>query len=278
MPKAVLCTNMYSTENMVMLGLQDKIVAKSIPSSNDDQPLPELADVINSIPQLESSNENAVSCGADMIIGQVSAFKADGKFSWGTYDQLDTEGIKAYTITGTIVQDETVDNIDEDLRNLGKIFKVEDKAEEVIKGMEDRLSAVQKKVGSVPEDQKVKVFVMDSYNGNDIYTTSSGLESNLIELAGGMNVTKGQADSRWFNTSTEAIVSSNPDLIIFNDYRSQTIEEKEEFINSNAALQDVPAVKNQNYLVIPLTSVMQDVRAASACETFAKAFYPDQFK
>ena len=81
MPKAVLCTNMYSTENMVMLGLQDKIVAKSIPSSNDDQPLPELADVINSIPQLESSNENAVSCGADMIIGQVSAFKADGKFS-----------------------------------------------------------------------------------------------------------------------------------------------------------------------------------------------------
>jgi len=176
------------------------------------------------------------------------------------------------------VQDETVDNIYEDLRNLGKIFKVEDKAEEVIKGMEDRRSAVQKKVGSVPEDQKVKVFVMDSYNGNDIYTTSSGLESNLIELAGGMNVTKGQADSRWFNTSTEAIVSSNPDLIIFNDYGSQTIEEKEEFINSNAALQDVPAVKNQNYLVIPLTSVMQDVRAASACETFAKTFYPDQFK
>ena len=278
MPKAVLCTNMYSTENMVMLDLQDKIVAKSIPSSNDDQPLPELADVINSIPQLENSNENAVSCGADMIIGQVSAFKADGKYSWGTYDQLDTEGIKAYTITGTIVQDETVDNIYEDLRNLGKIFKVEDKAEEVIKGMKDRISAVQEKVSSVPKDQKVKVFVMDSYNGNDIYTTSSGLESNLIELAGGINVTRGQADSRWFNTSIEAIVSSNPDLIIFNDYGSQTIEEKEEFINSNAALQDVPAVKNQNYLVIPLTSVMQDVRAAGACEPFAKAFYPDQFK
>lgn len=86
------------------------------------------------------------------------------------------------------------------------------------------------------------------------------------------------ADSRWFTTSVEALMETDPDVIIFNDYGSQTIEEKLDFLNSNPALQDVAAVKSQNYIVIPLVSVMQDIRAASACETFAQAFYPDCFE
>ena len=85
------------------------------------------------------------------------------------------------------------------------------------------------------------------------------------------------ADSRWFTTSVETIVETNPDLIIFNDYGAETIEEKMAFINDNPALADVTAVKNQNFFVIPLVEVMQDVRAAGACEKMAAAFYPDLF-
>ena len=132
-------------------------------------------------------------------------------------------------------------------------------------------------VQDVPEEEKARAFVLDTFNGNEIYTTSSGLESNLIELAGGINVTRGMADARWFNTSVETLVETAPDVIIINDYGSQTVEEKLDFLNSNPALQSVPAVKNQNYLVIPLVAVMQDVRAASACRTFAMQFYPECF-
>ena len=100
----------------------------------------------------------------------------------------------------------------------------------------------------------------------------------LSLLAGGINATRGMADSRWFTTSVEVVVETNPDIIIFNDYGTETIEEKMAFINDNPALSEVPAVKNQNYIVIPLVQVMQDVRAANACETFAKAFWPDRFE
>ena len=86
------------------------------------------------------------------------------------------------------------------------------------------------------------------------------------------------ADSRLFNTSVETIVQTNPDIIIFNDYGQQTIEEKMDFINNNRALADVPAVKNQAYLTVPLVSVMQDVRAASACREYAEFFYPEKFE
>ena len=115
---------------------------------------------------------------------------------------------------------------------------------------------------------------MDSLSGNEIYTTSAGLESNLIELAGGINTTKGMSDSRWFTTSVETLVTANQDVIIFNDYVVEgQVQENMDFITNNAALADVPAVKNQNYVVVPLAYVMHDLSAVVACQDFAEAFY-----
>ena len=275
MPQKVLCCNLYSAENMAMLGLEDYIVAKNVPASDAETPLPELADKFTNIAEVEPSHENAVALDTDLIIGQVSAFKES---KWGSYEMFDNKGINTYTITGTIVGDETIEDVYTDIENLGKIFKVEDKAEALIKELKKEVEDVSKTVGELIEEDKVKVFVMDSFNGNEIYTTSAGLQSNLIELAGGINTTRNMADSRWFNTSVETIVQTNPDIIIFNDYGQQTIEEKMDFINNNRALADVPAVKNQAYLTVPLVSVMQDVRAASACREFAEFFYPEKFE
>lgn len=275
MPEKVLCANLYSAENLAMLGLADRIVAKNVATSPAEVPLEELQEELGDVPELEKSHENAVASGADLVIGQVSAFKDT---AWGTYEQLESKGINCLTISGTIVEDETVENVYQDIENLGKIFKVEDKAAELIESIKGQIADTQEKVKDIAEENKKSVFVLDSFNGNEIYTTSSGLESNLIELAGGINTTRGMADSRWFNTSVETIVQTNPDVIIINDYGKQTVDEKLEFLNSNPALAEVPAVKNQNILVIPLVSVMQDVRAASACRTIAEFLYPECFE
>ena len=209
------------------------------------------------------------------MIGQVSAFKDT---AWGSYEQFETEGINCLTITGTLVEDETINEVYTDIENLGKIFKVEDRAAALIDEIQSQISEIQDAVASIPQEERITAFVLDTFNGNEIYTTSSGLESNLIELAGGINAVRGMSDSRWFNTSIETLVEADPDVIILNDYGTQTIEEKLEFLSENPALQEVTAVKDENYLVIPLVSVMQDVRAADACRTFAEFFYPECFQ
>ena len=274
MPKGVLCLNLYSAENMVMLGLGDYVVGKNIHTNPAEVPLEELAAAFENIPELEANHENAVACGADLFIGQISSFK---ETTWGTIDMLEDKGINCLTITGTIVPDETVEDIYTDIRNLGKIFKVEDKAEALIQQMKDEIAATNAVVKDVKEAEKPKVFVFDMYKEDQIYTTSSGLESNLIELAGGINTTKGQADSRWFMASVEALVAANPDIIIINDYGKQTVDEKIGYIKGNDACSDIPAVVNDNFLVIPLVAVMQDIRASRACRTMAEYFYPDLF-
>ena len=272
MPQKVLCCNLYSAENMVMLGLEDYIAGKNVPASKAEAPLPELAEKFSSIPEVEVSHENAVALDTDLIIGQISAFQES---KWGSYEMFDSKGINCYTITGTIEPDETIEHVYQDIENLGKIFKVEDRAEGLIQSMKQEISGIQKAVSGVEEKDKLKVFVLDSFKGNEIYTTSAGLQSNLIELAGGINSTRNMADSRWFNTSVETLVKANPDVIIFNDYGQQSIEDKISFVTSNPALSDVTAVKNQAFLTMPLVSVMQDIRAANACRTIAEYLYPD---
>lgn len=274
MPTGVLCANLYSAENMVMLGLGNYIVGKNVHTNPAEVPLEELSDAFANIPEIERSNENAVASGADLLIGQVSAFKDT---SWGTYEQLESEGIHCLTITGTIVPDETVEDIYTDIENLGKIFKVEDKAAALIADMKASIADTNGKVAGVAEADKPKVFVLDMYKEDQIYTTSAGLESNLIELAGGINTTRNQADSRWFYTSVETLVAANPDIIIINDYGSQTVEEKIAYVTGNPACSEIPAVVNNNFLVIPLVSVMQDIRAPRACRTMAEYFYPELF-
>ena len=275
MPEKVLCCHLYAAENMVMLGLADKIVAKNIATNPAEVPLPELADYFKNIPEIKNTFENAVSSGADLVIGQVSAFKDT---SWGSYEQFENAKVNCLTITGTIVSDETVEDIYTDIRNLGKIFKVESKAEEVIQKMKDQIAATNAKVKDVKDADKPKVFVYDMFKEDQIYTTAAGLESNLIELAGGINTTRKMADSRWFMCSVEVLVKANPDIIIINDYGKQTVEEKIGKIKSNPACADIPAVKNDKFLIIPLVEVMQDIRAANACRKMAEYFYPEIFK
>ncbi len=274
MPEKVLCCHLYAAENMAMLGLETYIAGKNVPANSAEMPLDELKPRLEGISEVERSHENAVALGTDLVIGQVSAFRETG---WGSYEQFESKGIPCLTISGTLAADETIENVYEDIENLGKIFKVEERAAELNSNIQKQIAEVQEAVKNVPEAERVKVFVLDTFNGNEIYTTSSGLQSNLIELAGGINTTRGMADSRWFNTSVETLVEVNPDVIILNDYGTQTVEEKLDFLNSNPALQEVAAVKNQAYLTIPLVAVMQDVRAASACRTFAEYFYPECF-
>ena len=163
MPTGVLCANLYSAENMVMLGLGDYIVGKNVHTNPAEVPLEELSDAFANIPEIERSNENAVASGADLLIGQISAFKDS---SWGTYEQLESEGINCLTITGTIVPDETVEDIYTDIENLGKIFKVEDKAAALIAQMKASIADTN---GKVAGGQAQGIRLRQQQGGSDLH-------------------------------------------------------------------------------------------------------------
>ena len=167
-----------------------------------------------------------------------------------------------------------VEDVYQDFYNLGRIFQVEDKAEEVVDGLKAQIEGVEEKVKDL---DTVKVFNFDSEKDGGAYTPGNNFTSKLIRHAGGVNVFE-DLDKTWNTVSWEAVVEANPDVIVINDYGDVTADEKIEILNSNEALAGVKAIQDQNFVVVTLPEVFASSRVGDTVEKFAKAFHPEAFQ
>lgn len=268
-PKRAVSVAGFTTEMMLALGLEEQMAGYSF---QDNEILPEYADALGTIKCLAEGNpsqEVLLAEEPDFLTGWVSAF-SDKNFS---PEFCEENGIKIY-VPRVEYPNATMDTVYEDYRNLGKIFQVEEKAEEVISGMQDAISAVQDKI---KDKEKVSVFIYDS--GEDApFTASAGLPTDMIDKAGGVNVFAG-TEKNWMGVSWEEVVAANPQYIIIMQYdMSDDVEGKENFLKNNEALKDIDAVKNDNIFILGLSDVVAGPRNTTAIETMAKEFHPDCFE
>lgn len=267
MPEKVLTLGPNCSELFVALGLSDKIVGNSL-DNHSRGPLPEYATAYNKIPELNYTNatrEAVISSGADFIYGIDWEFGGDG---------LNPDELKDYGMTVYMESATTLEDIYQEITDLGKIFKVEDKAADFIADQQKRIEAVSKKVeGQGP----VKVMVYDSGNAGVLTCTGTNFETLLINEAGGKNVFDDITEKQWMRVSYEEILKRNPDVIVIHDYDSPSVEEKIAEIKANPSLAQLDAVKNERFVIMELESVLPGDRMAYAVEKFAKGFYPNLF-
>ena len=135
-----------------------------------------------------------------------------------------------------------------DIDNLGKITGREEEAKEVNADIEARLKALQ----AAPQPKEAPtVFLFDS-GTKQIFTSGSfGGPQAIIEAAGAKNATADVKDT-WTEVSWEQLVSSDPDFFAFVDYDGQTFEDKVKVLKSNPATKDLPAVKEERFLNLPI--------------------------
>ena len=183
-------------------------------------------------------------------------------------DRLTGYGITVYQNSAA-----TLDEAYQEIRDLGKIFGVEDKAEAFIKDQQTRMAAVAEKTAG---EEPVKVLVYDS--GSDGVFTCGGtnFETLLIEKAGGKNIFDDITDKQWTTVSYEEVLKRNPDVIVVHDYDSPSLEEKIAQIKSDPTLSRLECVKQERFIPITLESVLPGDRMAYSVETLAKGFYPAQ--
>ena len=262
-PERVLTLGPNCTELFVALGLEDYIVGRSL-VNHSRGPLDEYADAVNSIPQLNYSSatrEAIISSGADFIYA----------LDWEISDTgCNIEEVGEYGMTVYVNSATTLEEQYQEIRDIGKIFGVEDKAEEFISDQKARIEAVQEAVSG---REAVDVLIYDSGN-NGVFTCSgSNFESLLIELAGGHNIFSDMTDAQWITVSYEEILARNPDVILIHDYDSPSVEEKIAEIKSNPTLAQLDCVKEERFAFVTLESVLPGNRMAYAVENMAAAFF-----
>ena len=194
-----------------------------------------------------------------------------------TPDALEELGIPTYQLTeacrnGVGKQRGIMPPLDalyEDLRNLGKIFRVSDKAEELIAGYQEQVTSAEKLMAGKP---RPKVFLYDSGLDQPFTSGRNAAPQDIIAKAGGDNVF-GDLDDSWTTVGWEAVVQSNPDVILINDYAdgdNNTPEQKQKFLEGYAPLSAVPAVQQKKFYVLPYAALVESPRNPAAIESFAK--------
>ncbi|WP_448106166.1 ABC transporter substrate-binding protein [Pseudomonas azerbaijanoccidentalis] len=272
-PKHAVSHDINMTQMMLALGLKPQMAGYS-GVSGWKSVTPEMQTILDGLPELAAkypSVETLLNANVDFFFaGWDYGMRVGGDLTPQTLQPL---GINVYELTESCAfvmkrPPASLEDTYNDLRNLGKIFDVQDRASAVIARMQTQVTEIRK---DLPAD-KPRVFLYDS--GEDRAMTSGrlGMPQALIDAAGGQNILD-DVDASWTRVNWENVVERNPQVIVIVDYGEVTAAQKIEFLRSNKALQSVDAIKHQRFIVIPYVQATPGIDNVLAVETLAKGFH-----
>ena len=272
-PEHAVSHDINMTQMMLALGLKSRMVGYS-GVTGWKAVTPQMATLLDGLPELAAkypSVETLLNANVDFFFaGWDYGMRVGGDLTPQTLQPL---GINVLELTESCAfvmkrPAATLDDTYNDLRNLGRIFDVQDRANALIARMQAQVGAVQK---TLPAEQP-RVFLYDS--GEDRAMTSGrlGMPQALIAAAGGRNILD-DVDASWTRVNWETVVERNPQVIVIVDYSEITAEQKIQFLLDNRALQSVDAIKQRRFIVIPYLQATPGLDHVLAVETLAKGFH-----
>ncbi|WP_409234238.1 ABC transporter substrate-binding protein [Streptomyces sp. PA5.6] len=154
-----------------------------------------------------------------------------------------------------------------DLERLGKIFRVEEKADRVVGDLKKRVAAVEAKAPKAEHGERVPVFLYDSGTDQPFTAGSQVPPNDIIKSAGGRNIFDG-LDERWTQVNWEAVTKAEPEVVIIFDYGDQPAKKKIEFLKKSPHTKELPAVKKNNFFVLDYNEGISGPRNIDGLEKF----------
>ncbi|KQI71116.1 iron ABC transporter substrate-binding protein [Loktanella sp. 5RATIMAR09] len=279
-PQAAISNDVNLTEMMLVLGLTDHMVGYTGISGWNKLDA-EMRAGVEELPELSEqypSKEVLIGAEADFFFaGWNYGMRVGGEV---TPETLAPFGIQVYELTESCIHightggkdAASMDDMYNDLRNLGAIFGVEKRAEALIADYQSDLADFLASQPALPAAPRV--FVYDS--GDDAPFTAGryAMPNALIEAAGGTNI-MADFDKSWTTVGWEAVVERNPEIIVIVNYGEVTAEQKRDFMMTNPAFAELDAVKNDRFVVLEYVEATPGPRNIQAVKTLAAAFRAD---
>ena len=101
------------------------------------------------------SKEQVIEAEADFIYGGWASFFSEKKF--GSREQLQALDIDTYVQSSSMKIAPTVEDVYTDIRNIAKIFRIEERGEELISQINEDIDAVTAKIPSMEQPLNVLV-------------------------------------------------------------------------------------------------------------------------
>ena len=274
-PSAPVSHDVNLTEMMLVLGLADRMVGYTGISgwkTLDEQ----MREGVAELPELAAkypTKEVLIGADADFFFaGWNYGMRVGGEVTPETLEPFD---IKVYELTESCIHigekpKVSMDDMYNDLLNLGAIFGVSDHAEKLVAGYRKELSDI---VANVAADgEPLRVFVYDSGEDTPFTAGRYAMPTALIEAAGGRNIMD-DVEKSWAKVGWEGVVERNPEVVVIVNYGDVTAEEKRAFMMNNPAFAELDAVKNDRFVVLEYVEATPGPRNISAVRKLANGFW-----
>ena len=272
-PQRAISNDVNLTEMMLVLGLSDKMVGYTGISGwkTLDE---EMRLGVKQLPELSPkypTKEVLVGADADFFFaGWNYGMKVGGEV---TPETLKPFGINVYELTESCIhimskKKASMDDMYNDLLNLGLIFQIENRAKKLVDAYRSDLKKFTQKLESIPAK---KVFVYDSGEDTPFTAGRYAMPTALIEAAGGINIMDDFQKS-WGTVTWEEVIDRNPEVVVIVNYGKVTAEQKRKFMMSNPAFANIDAVKNDRFVILEYVEATPGPRNIKAIKKLAKAF------
>ncbi|MFE1050376.1 ABC transporter substrate-binding protein [Streptomyces olivaceus] len=266
---------------LLALGLGDRIVANQQTYGNSE--VPGRAEAIEKLPDGGVKQNDAFDVPRETMIGlrpdlvlSTTAYGFDEKNGFATRDQLKAAGAHSYVSPQGCDQDTAGMTIADSyrlLRDMGKVFNVSDKAEELIAASEKKIAGVADKVKGEKKPKVMVLFSNMSMGGNDFSSVvAKGIYNDILAEAGGANAFENASEGSFADLSKEKVAATDVDALVvigYNDPDPAAYAEKllKEF-------PQWPAARNSTYVTLS-DSMYLGPSNDLAVEKIAKMLHPD---
>lgn len=235
-PQRIVSGYYINTSALIALGLEDRVVgieAKADKRNIYALAAPKLAELPNVGSVKQFDLEGTLALKPDLVI-LPKKLKDFGK-------NFNEVGIKVL-----FVNPESTEEMKETLRNIGLLCGVSERAEELLKYIDEKQQSVERLIAGAKDYGTLTAYLA----GNSSYLKTAGenmYQNELLTKAGLMNAAADISENYWAEISYEQLIVYNPDVIIVSADAEYSVED----LMADENLASVEAVKDGRVYALP---------------------------
>ena len=259
-PETIISISASTTEILFALGVGEKIIGRDADSEYPTEVLDVeiIGDFFGGIPSeaLLDAEADLILAGGIISAEQISTIEELGLTIYYQLDPVDFAGL--YT----------------NITDIGALVGAEVLSENVVEGLEARVTQVEEALINV-EEEPIVFVELDATDPTSPWTSGSGTFVDYILATGGGQNAAADLVGAYAQMSTEALIEINPDVILLTDALYGVTPE---MVAERAGWEVMAAVKNGN--VFPFDPYLFNIpgpRLVDGLEAVAKLLHPDLF-
>ncbi|MCS3430075.1 ABC transporter substrate-binding protein [Klebsiella sp. BIGb0407] len=285
-PERVVALGQNTAEILMLLGLEDKVVAsafwptKVLPAlAKQNEKIKTLTVEIPTLESILAQNPDFIPAQLPLLLGPESKV--------AKREDLATLGVNSYMSPGMCATKKSVGDmygsrqklwdmsfLYKEISDLATIFNVEDRGNALIADFKQRESNLRKEFSQNKQNNAFVFWFSSSSPSSDVYVGGKNSASGFIaDTLGGHNAIT--SETEWPTVGWESIIAANPSVIVVssldrNRWALDSAEEKIKFLKSDPAVSQLDAVKKGHIVVMDGQAMNPTIRTIYGAEQVAK--------